>query len=117
MKKRPAKKSAPTPKRKYTTRKTEEQIIEKMHTGGGEDQLFKIEKYEGLLRNTGFRSTENFLRLKNALKHLKVKEAFVIRKEWKAFAHRIVQEEQYPIKIVAVAIAGNDAQLRVVRIS
>lgn len=78
--------------------------------------MFKIEKYEGTLRNTGFRSTTDFIKLRDTLSKIKPKEAFVIKKEWKGYAHKIVREEQLPYKIVAMAIVGNDAFVRIVRI-
>ncbi len=113
MKKGPAKKnSAPTPKRKYTKR-----VKEKDNTGGGDTQLFKIEKFEGNMREVGFRTTPEYQRLTAALQKIKPKEGFVIKRTWKTSAHRIVRELQLEIKIVAIKVAGNDEYVRVVRMS
>src|SRR3954464_15604802 len=116
MKKGPAKKKALTPKRKYTKRKGKKQIQEKINMGGGEDQLFKIQEFSGALRLVGFRTTNEYKKMENALKKLQPKEAFVIKKEWKVFAHKIVNELQLEIKIVVIKIMGNDALVRVVRL-
>jgi hypothetical protein len=69
------------------------------------------------MREVGFRTTDNYQHLVNALKKIKPKEGFVIKRTWKTAAHRIVRELQLEIKIVAIAVAGNDDYVRVVRMS
>jgi hypothetical protein len=111
MTKRPAKKKAPTPKRKYTKRN----IKENDDTGGGDLQLFRIETYDGNFRQNGFRNTSDYKKLVSTIEKLQLREMFAIKKEWKNYPHKIVKELQLKMKIMIVKIPDNANHFRIVR--
>lgn len=128
-KKKTAKKKGATPaKRAYKKRAT------KVDEGGGEPhrapvashkkfetedgiELLAVEKFEGISTKSSFRFTPEYQKLVHILRHLKPKEGFIIRDDWKNWPHRMVEELQLPIKISITKVVGNDAVKRVVRLS
>jgi hypothetical protein len=130
--KRPAKKNAPTPKkkgkggvaiakRKYTRRESGVQIpeppvkVEPFDEGGM--KLFAIEKYNGTLYRSGFEMTKEYLMLDALIRKLNPREGFIIKAEWKRYAHVVVKRNELKIQIRVLKIPTMDNYVRVVRVS
>lgn len=119
MKKRPAKKTAHTPKRKYKRRAP----VDK--TGGGVDeissieglQLLQLEKVDIESLGRSPRLGEESAKMTELLRKMKVKEGFVIKKAWVKYVFKIVNDLQLEIVIRTFRVVGNDKVRRVVRLS
>jgi len=87
-----------------------------MSWGGGEKPTFKIEAYDGPLRQVGFKFSDDYKKLENTLEKIKPREAFTIPKEWTGHVHNIVRDKQLQIKVVVIKIVDNDKHRRVLRL-
>lgn len=119
MKKGPAKKTAPTPKRKYKPRKKKDE------TGGGVDkkanhqptELLQLEKVDMASLARTRRIDLEVVKMEDLLKKIKVQEGFLIKKAWVKYIWRIVDDAQLKITIRTFGVVGNDKVRRVVRLS
>lgn len=119
MKKRPAKKTAHTPKRKYKSRKKPDEI------GGGVDQipkvvatqLLQLEKVDIDSLGRPRRIDAEIAKMKDLVKIMKAKEGFIVKKSWVKHIYKIVQEAQLKIVVRSFPVAGNDKVRRMVRLT
>ena len=118
MKKRPAKKTAHTPKRKYKPREKKDE------TGGGDKkanhmptELLQLEKVDMASLARTRRIDLEVVKMQDLLKKMKVQEGFLIKKAWVKYIWRIVDAAQLKITIRTFGVAGNDKVRRVVRLS
>lgn len=119
MKKRPAKKTAHTPKRKYKPRKKPDEI------GGGVDQiaeqndvqLLQLEKVDMQSLGRSPRLGEESAKMEELLRKMKVKEGFVIKKSWVKYVFKIVADAQLKIVIRTFRVEGNLKFRKVVRLT